>query len=429
MAEVTTVANTSLKFKVTREVPKLVPPARATPYEYKVLSAINEHEIHQLHTPVILVYGNDEHTGGVALRGKDPAKMVKEAMAKALVLYYPLAGRLRTHSEKKVVVECNGEGIIFIEADADVTLEEIGDPVCPTLLCLEELVPGSCGLFDCPLLLLQVTRLKCGGFILALRVNHVIMADARDLFQFMNVVAMLGRGAEYPLIKHVLPCHLRIARVPTCVNHKYGGTDIQLYHLVHKSFFFGPNEMATIRRCLPAHLRSASKFEVLTSYIWQNRTTALNLAANELVRLRFSANAIAYSNVITTAGELSANSLGYALELVKKANAGVTEEHIKSVADLLLVDVSWVEFNQFDFGWGLPVYGGNAENGYDTVSGFKSSYVAANNWLGENGIMVPICLPKLAMDTFVKELNGFFTKGSVHPVANAKSSAVISSSL
>jgi len=58
-------------------------------------------------------------------RGHDhPAKVIKEAIGKALVPYYPLAGRLRETAGRKLVVDCNGAGVLFIEADADVTLDE-----------------------------------------------------------------------------------------------------------------------------------------------------------------------------------------------------------------------------------------------------------------------------------------------------------------
>jgi hypothetical protein len=59
-------------------------------------------------------------------------------------------------------VECTGEGILFIEADADVTLEQFGDTLYPPIPCLKELlfdVPGSSGMINCPLLLIQVCLL------------------------------------------------------------------------------------------------------------------------------------------------------------------------------------------------------------------------------------------------------------------------------
>ena len=57
------------------------------------------------------------------------------------------------------MVDCNGPGVLFIEADADVTLDDFGEELHPPFSCLEELlfdVPGCGGILDSPLLLMQV---------------------------------------------------------------------------------------------------------------------------------------------------------------------------------------------------------------------------------------------------------------------------------
>jgi len=56
------------------------------------------------------------------------------------------------------VVECTGEGVLFVEADADVALEEFGD-LLPSFPCWQDLlydVPGSLNITNSPLLLIQV---------------------------------------------------------------------------------------------------------------------------------------------------------------------------------------------------------------------------------------------------------------------------------
>ena len=145
---------TSLVFKVRRCKPELVAPAKPTPHEFKQLSDIDDQEGLRFQIPIIQFYKYDP-----SMKGRDPVRVIREALAKTLVFYYPFAGRLREGPGRKLVVECTGEGIVFIEADADVTLEQFGDALQPPFPCWEELlfdVPGSGEVLNCPLLLIQV---------------------------------------------------------------------------------------------------------------------------------------------------------------------------------------------------------------------------------------------------------------------------------
>ena len=98
---------------------------------------------------------------------KDPVRVIQEALAKALVPYYPFAGRLREQDGCRLAVDCTGEGVLFVEADAEVGLEHFEDPLLPPFPCLEELifdVPGSSAILNTPLLLFQVTS-ACSSFL------------------------------------------------------------------------------------------------------------------------------------------------------------------------------------------------------------------------------------------------------------------------
>ena len=145
---------TSLVFTVRRHEPELVAPAKPTPQECNLLSDIDDQEGHRFQIRGLHIYRYNS-----SMQGKDPAKVIREALAQALVFYYPFAGRLREGPNRKLLVDCTGEGVLFIEADADVTLKEFGDVLHPPFPCMEELlydVPGSNDVLNCPLLLVQV---------------------------------------------------------------------------------------------------------------------------------------------------------------------------------------------------------------------------------------------------------------------------------
>lgn len=146
----------NLTFTVTRREPVLVCPSELTPHEYKRLSDNDDQECLQFNVPMIQFYACDS-----SMAWRDPVRTIREGLAKALVYYYPFAGRVREFPGRKLVVECTGEGVMFIEADAEVTLEQFGDALQPLFPCFEKLlfdVPGTDGILDSPLMLIQVAQ-------------------------------------------------------------------------------------------------------------------------------------------------------------------------------------------------------------------------------------------------------------------------------
>ncbi|CAO2148746.1 unnamed protein product [Urochloa humidicola] len=446
-------SSAAIKFSVRQQPAVLVVPAAPTPRELKRLSDFDDQEDLRFQIPVILFYRRNE-----AMGGKDPARVIRDAVARALVPYYPFAGRLREHHGGKLAVDCTAEGVLFIEADADVGLEHFGDAPLPPFPCLDELifdVPGSSAIVNAPLLLFQVTRLACGGFILAVRLNHT-MADAQGLTQFLGAVAELARGVQAPTVPPVWERELLEARNPPLApalvpnnsdkapgsdTNKQGGSSIIFPpdDMVLRSFLFGAREFAAIRAQLSPSLRKrTTRFDAVAGWLWKLRTVALAPAdPNEamvmipVVNARgrchshipagYYGNALAFPVAMSTAGELCANPMSYAIELVKKAKDEVDMEYMRSAADLFahrrgqvspvtagrysLVDQTRARFDDLDFGWGKAVYGGPAEAvGVASLPWVASFILPFRNGDGEDGMAVPVCLPRTAMDKLVEEM-------------------------
>ncbi|KNA08791.1 hypothetical protein SOVF_159380 [Spinacia oleracea] len=430
--------NTPLVFNVTRGEPELVCPAKPTPREHKPLSDLDDQEANRFLMPAIMFYKADP-----SMQGKDPVKVVKDALAKTLVFFYPFAGRLIQGDKRKLIVDCTAEGVPFIEAEAEATLEDFGDEIHAPF-------PLDKLLYDIPatdtlsgrtlLLVVQVTRLRCGGFIVALKCNHSI-SDGTGVTQLMNAIGEMARGCSAPSILPVWGRERLTARDPPKVSFPHPEYDQQAVvdlntiskaDLVQKSFLFGSTELDALRRNVPSHVKQFSTFDVLSASLWRCRTIALGLDLEQEVRLLFSlnarnrfnpplekgyyGNACAFPTARAKAGDICQNDVGYILELIRNVKNEVNDEYMRSIMDLMVIkdrphftihqtyvvsDLRHLGFINVDFGWGKPVYGGPGSNGSIPDECF---FISFNNKKGETMIMVPITLPTQKMDVFIKEL-------------------------
>ncbi|CAJ2631537.1 unnamed protein product [Trifolium pratense] len=455
-------ASSPLIFTVRRSQPEFVRPAAPTPREVKLLSDIDDQEGLRFNIPMIFVFRHKS-----SMTKKDPIKVLRHALSQTLVYYYPLAGRITEGAGGKLMVDCNGEGVMFVEAEADVTLDQFGDSLHPPFPCFQELlndVEGSEQIIDRPIRLIQVTRFKCGGFMIAISWNHT-SGDAAGLKQFMNAWAEMARGAHQPSIQPVWNRELLMARDPpriTCNHREYEQIipppntikkEDTTSTIVHRSFFFTPAHIAALRCLVPLHLRQCTTFDLITASFWRCRTKALQLEPDEEVRMmcivnarsRFTTNQqsslvgyygnfFAFPAAVTTAGKLCGNPLGYAVELIRKVKVEVTEEYMQSVADLMVIkerclfttvgsciisDQTRAKFTEVNFGWGEAVYGGVAKGGAGPFPG--ATYIVPHkNVNGEEGLILPICLSSEDMKRFAIELDEMLGSKN-HPTMSSSS--------
>ncbi|GLJ11812.1 hypothetical protein SUGI_0177670 [Cryptomeria japonica] len=377
----------ALKFKVRRQEAVLVAPSLPTPREILYLSNIDDQAGLRFHIPFVQFYKHN-----ILKEYQDPAKVIREALGKVLVHYYPFAGRLREAAAGKLLVECTGEGVLFVEADADVTLAEFGN-VQPPIPGFDDLLHDILSpqtVINSPLLLIQVMRLKCKGFIFALLLNH-IMTDSKGLIQFLTALGEIAMGASGPSIPPVWEREMLKPRLKPSINfphYEYDQVPRQIMtanEMSHASFFFGPKEIASLKRQVP---QKTPTFEVLSGCLWRVRTRALNMAADKEVRFIFPidvcskfepplphgyyGNSFTFASAKTTVREVANKPLSYAVELINRAKTMVNNEYMKSVIDLMEVkgrphitllrsfvvsDMTKLRFGDVDFGWGKAVYG------------------------------------------------------------------------
>ncbi|GLJ36605.1 hypothetical protein SUGI_0736030 [Cryptomeria japonica] len=384
------------------QAPVLVPPSLPTPFECLYLSNLDDQLFLRFSIKYLFLYhrkDNDKENDG------DAGERIKTALGRVLVYYYPLAGRLR-RSEKepdKLEVVCNGEGALFVQAHSDLTLQEfqrLPKPCKSWRKLLHKVQADS--FVDIPPLVVQVTELKGGGVVVCVAISHCL-CDGLGSSQFVHTWAQIARKATdmdpFPLpywgrelLRPRNPLQIQYSHpefrpVPDLCNLK---SRLSSDTLVRTSLRFTGDQLSALKRtvCNDKDGTTCTSFEAISSHIWRCWIRAMGLPGGQSIKLLFSANvrhklqpqlpAGFYGNAFvlacaeSTVDELTERPLSYAVQLLQKAKARLSDDYVRSVIDYLadksvrpdmvasLVISQWsrMELMEVDFGWGKPLHAG-----------------------------------------------------------------------
>ncbi|KAK9747843.1 hypothetical protein RND81_02G018400 [Saponaria officinalis] len=390
------------------------------------------------HTRVLFIYhSNNDVTNSTTFFD---IEIMKGALSKALVPYYPLAGRLRINeNSNRIEIDCNDEGVLFIEAETAFSLDDLGDGSNPNYNLRKDLIPTcdcSKGISSFPLLMIQITRFKCGGVTFGLASNHHVSDGFADML-FVDAWASLARGVE----PSIVPCHDRAKffgpRDPPLVNFKHLEYEPPLPPLPPKSvtgetsatreqhFKLSEDQISALKLKAVSDESvgyKVSTFKAIAAHVWRSVCKARGLADDQDVKLYINTdgrfrlkdpsfpqgyfgNAIFFSCVVAKAGDIAREPLFYTVDKIDEAVKKMDNpEYLRSAVDYLesQEDVkplirgphwatcpnfeinSWAKFRvpEVDFGWGGPKSNGHGEvknegqaKIFGSLDGDKSTYV------------------------------------------------------
>lgn len=95
--------------------------------------------------------------------GDNVGDVLKQALSKALVHYYPLAGSMAISPQGNFMVDLTQKAAPFVEAEADCSLDVLGDVRIPNPAVTNKLTysdPNAKNILETPLLSAQVERTK-----------------------------------------------------------------------------------------------------------------------------------------------------------------------------------------------------------------------------------------------------------------------------
>ncbi|PRQ34230.1 putative shikimate O-hydroxycinnamoyltransferase [Rosa chinensis] len=375
------------------------------------------------HTPLVYFYKPKNIAGAGEDNNFFDMHVLKDALSKALVPFYPFAGRLRQKKDEgengRIEIDCNAEGALFAVADSSSCISDFGD-FAPTPEFGRGLIPivdYSAGISSFPLLLVQITYLKCGGVALGLRVDPRV-SDGLSTFHFINTWSDMACGLEVAIRPSMdrtillardpprpLPDHIHhIAYPPRNKHERTSATTVTKFRFTREQLNV-LKAMSTMTiadgddmNTLPVKFTS---FEVFAGHVWRcackarelanDQETILYLFVNGRSRLQpplppgYFGNVVFRATATALAGDLISKPIWYAARCIHNALVRMDDDYLRSAIDYLELQQrhqelsslahgthyrcpnleinSWCKLPIYDadFGWGRPISVGRSE--------------------------------------------------------------------
>ncbi|XP_057871322.2 shikimate O-hydroxycinnamoyltransferase [Cryptomeria japonica] len=344
-------------------------------------------------------------------------EILKEALSKVLVPFYPMAGRLKRDPDGRIEINCNGQGVLLVEAVTDSVIDDFGD-FAPTME-LNQLVPKVHYTEDIsayPLLVLQVTFFKCGGVSLGVGMQHHA-ADGYAGLHFINTWSDVARGLDITLPPFIDRTLLRARNPPTPKFHHVEYQPPPALKNQNDSVKGNKNDFSVgifkITREQIEILKGKAKengnkvayssYEMLSGHVWRcackarnltdDQETKLYIATDGRSRLRpplppgYFGNCIFTTTPIAVSGDLVSKPLYYSASRIHEALGRMDDEYLRSALDYLELQpdltalvrgahsfrcpniglTSWARLpiHDADFGWGRPIFMGPGGIAYE----------------------------------------------------------------
>ncbi|KAL9998200.1 putative deacetylvindoline O-acetyltransferase [Helianthus debilis subsp. tardiflorus] len=400
--------------------------------------------IGKLYLPMLLFYPNKD---SCSLTAQDKTRVLKNSLSQSLTKYYPFAGRLTTH--KTPYVDCNDNGVVFLEARSEAKLVEFQLSVAQDgnldNLFADDMVynnsPHSTNLVG-----IQLNHFACGGVGLAVSMSHLV-GDGCTLGSFVNHWASVACYGS-PDHKEVLPLNPHIIHVPRTNSLLSEAPVINQQHVVDstrvmKEFVFPNSKLSVLKKAVASATNDIpTRVEVLTSLLYKTavaaatatsgcfkpsylfvptnlrkklpeklpQTTMGNIGSLMIVPTRHESE----TSLSMLVGEIKklklqlegVQSVQQATENIKLAQSKlVNDEELETLAkrSYTCSSLCGYPFNKVDFGWGKPMATAIALR-----SAGQSSFVLMDTADGD-GIQAHVSLESQDMEIFQndKELLSF----------------------
>ncbi|KAK8714893.1 hypothetical protein V6N13_042238 [Hibiscus sabdariffa] len=322
---------------------------------------------------------------------------LKHSISNALVYFYPLAGRMM---EDQSFVDCNDEGIPFVEARVKCQLSDVLNNPVPKEL--NKLLPFEIHGVKQLLLGVQFNVFDCGGIGVGVCVSHKI-GDALSFFSFVKTWAAIARGET----KFIAPNFESALLFPPRDLPGYAPriNSLKKDQPMTKRFVFGATKVEEIKRKYADNSNQIrpTRVEALSVFIWQRLLTAVGARSTSAKSFLITHMVNIRTRIEPPLPEsLFGNICGFALTFPSKDNNIVTQmrDSIKAVNNEYLKKLQdgYNHFERFreiaatygegeivpfavtslcrfpmyeaDFGWGKPIWAASGDREINNTAVF-----------------------------------------------------------
>ncbi|XP_008392421.3 salutaridinol 7-O-acetyltransferase-like [Malus sylvestris] len=405
---------------------KTIRPSSPTPHHHKnfKLSLLDQRHSPNLYGNMIFFYSstsNYDHTyGDFNPHALKMSSHLQKSLSKTLVHFYPLAGRLKDAA----TIECNDQGVYFVEARMDCHLLNFLSQPDSTLF--QHFIPtSSAEKEDVIVLLVQLTVFNCGGIAIAVSLLHKI-ADASSLCTFVQSWTAASTALDQSeFIGHdqrlgqVLPLFIGSSLLPPSEMLITRTLDIPDPHqnFTTRRFVFSTSKMASLKAKAAITTNNPTNVELVSAVVVKcaiaaaqsistssSRPSVLFHAMNLRKRMVSPLPANTVGNLVWAFPVLIEESDIKLHEVVVKLRKGLTdfcndkanrfkgEDGFAVVSEYHTKEVEFISrgvnifrctslckfpIYDMDFGWGKPTW-------VATSMGFKNFIVLIDSKLGEN---------------------------------------------
>ncbi|KAG0482420.1 hypothetical protein HPP92_010504 [Vanilla planifolia] len=392
----------------------MVRPAAETP-RHRLWNSNLDLVVPRFHTPSVYFYRRPAEAGEKFFE----SERLKDALARALVTFYPIAGRLARDEDGRIEINCNAEGVLFVVAETDSVVDDFGD-FAPTME-MKQLIPKVDYTDDVsafPLLVLQVTHFQSGGAALGVGIQHHVV-DGYSGLHFVNSWSDVSRGLgislppfidrnllrprdpptpSFPHIEYQPPPSMLVP-LETLPNSPSPAAAVSLFTVTRANLGILKSKAAA------STTAAFSSYSVLAAHVWRcacaarglppDQPTKMYIATDGRKRLRPPLPEGYFGNVIFTATPMAktgevAEGIGKAAGLIQSALGRMEDVYLRSALDYLELQpdltalvrgahtfrcpnigiTSWstLPIHDADFGWGRPIFMGPGGIAYEGLS-------------------------------------------------------------